>query len=96
MAVGTWSAWGVADGRVKGAAPWPDRPGGGDDFAAAYAIDKTGWVLSERQAQARQGDQHEIWLLAYRVFRGLSELERRQWYKRVRRQPDIHAIRPFV
>lgn len=67
-----------------------------DDFAAAYAIDKTGWVLSDRVAQHNRDEEHQTWLRAYRYFNDLPEPERRRWYRRVRRYPDIHSIEPFV
>jgi hypothetical protein len=67
----------------------------GDDMAAAYALDRTGLVISLRDAEHGREPHDRVWLEAYREFEDLDNDSYKKWRRKVCRYRRIDKIEPF-
>jgi hypothetical protein len=68
----------------------------GDDSAAAYALDKTGLVYTEREAHQSKDERAQAWIRAYREHEELNDAEWRRWRRKVKRYRSIQRIEPWT
>lgn len=69
----------------------------GDDLAAAYALDRTGFVFTRREAAIYRDHEEKarVWESAYREYDDLGSDDWNAWRRRVKRYKNLHRIAPI-
>lgn len=67
----------------------------GDNLAAAYALDKTGFVFTEGEARHSRDNRAHTWMTAYSEYERLSADDRHSWRRKTKRYRAIQRIQPF-